>query len=148
FSFDYVKRRRQIGPLFGGLGITAITYFMLIKGVSGTSFNTPEVAMYIESHICSTVLYSFLSWTLLLFLVNRLFRVNILQVMVLVGTFALAMAFAGNDLVNFIGVPLAAFNSFEIFKDSGMSANELLMTGLAGKVPTPTILLLLAGIIM
>src|SRR5690606_39200161 len=97
FSFDYEKRLRQIGPLFGGLGITAITYFMLIKGISGTSFNTPEVAMYIESHTWSIVLYSFLGWTLLLFLVNRLFRVNILQVMVLVGTFALAMAFAGND---------------------------------------------------
>lgn len=148
FSFDYEKRLRQIGPIFGGLGITAITYFMLIKGISGTSFNTPEVAMYIESHTWMIVLYSFLGWTLLLFLASRLLRVNILQVMVLVGTFALAMAFAGNDLVNFIGVPLAAFNSFEIFKDSGMSASELLMTGLAGKVPTPTILLLLAGIIM
>lgn len=148
FSFDYSKRLRSIGPFFGGAGITAITYFMLIKGVSGTSFYTPELAATIENHTGQILLYSFLGWTIILFLVNRLLKTNILKVMVLIGTFALAMAFAGNDLVNFIGVPLAAFNSYEIFKASGTPPGDLLMTGLAGKVPTPTILLLLAGIIM
>lgn len=148
FSFDYEKRMRQIGPIFGGLGITAITYYMLIKGISGTSFNTPEISTAIENNTDKIVLFSFLGWTVLLFLLNRLLKINILQILVLFGTFALAMAFAGNDLVNFIGVPLAAFNSYEIFKASGIPASDLLMTGLAGEVKTPTILLVLAGIIM
>ena len=148
FSFDYEKRLRSIGPIFGGVGITAITYFILIKGISGTSFYTPELEGFIENNTRSIILYSFLGWTVLLFLANRLLKINILKTMVLIGTFALAMAFAGNDLVNFIGVPLAAYNSYEIFIASGQGPGELLMDGLAGEVPTPTILLLLAGIIM
>ncbi len=148
FSFEYEKRMRTIGPVFGGIGVTAITYFMLIKGISGTSFNTPEISMAIESNTTQILLYGFLGWTILFFIINRLFRVNILRVMVLIGTFALAMAFAGNDLVNFIGVPLAAYNSYEIYSASGMPADDLLMTDLAGEVGTPTILLLIAGIIM
>ena len=91
---------------------------------------------------------SFIGWTFILYLLNRVFKVNILQVLVLVGTFALAMAFAGNDLVNFIGVPLAGYNSYQLFLESGAGADQFLMDGLAGKVPTPTLLLLLAGLIM
>src|SRR5690606_8716414 len=125
-----------------------ITYFMLIKGISGTSFNTPELTATIENNTGKIITYSFLGWTVILFLANRLFNINILKTMVLIGTFALAMAFAGNDLVNFIGVPLAAFNSYDIFKARGTAPGDLLMTGLAGKVATPTFLLLLAGIIM
>lgn len=148
FSFEYTQRLRSIGPIFGGIGITAITYFMVIKGIAGTSFYTPELAEFINSNTRWLLLYSFLGWTVILFIASRLFRINILTTMVLIGTFALAMAFAGNDLVNFIGVPLAAFNSYEIFKTSGVPADELIMTGLAGEVPTPTLLLLIAGLIM
>jgi len=148
FSFDYEKRMRQVGPFFGGLGIMAITYFMLIKGIKGTSFMSDELTQAIEANTNKILLFSFIGWTLILFLANRLFKTNILRFMVLVGTFALAMAFAGNDLVNFIGVPLAAYNSYEIFQASGADANHFLMDGLAGEVPTPTILLLFAGIIM
>lgn len=148
FSFDYEKRMRQVGPFFGGLGIMAITYFMLIKGVKGTSFMSDELTQTVEAFTGRILLVSFIGWTLILFIVNRLFNVNILRVLVLVGTFALAMAFAGNDLVNFIGVPLAAYNSYEIYNASGAAADGFLMNGLAGEVPTPTILLLSAGIIM
>ncbi|HLT95082.1 MAG TPA: inorganic phosphate transporter [Membranihabitans sp.] len=148
FSFEYTQRLRSIGPIFGGIGITAITYFMVIKGIAGTSFYTPELAEFINSNTRWLLLYSFLGWTVILFIASRLFRINILTTMVLIGTFALAMAFAGNDLVNFIGVPLAAFNSYEIFKTSGVPADELIMTGLAGEVPTPTLLLVIAGLIM
>jgi len=149
FSFDYEKRMRQVGPFFGGFGIMAITYFMLIKGMEGTSFISEEFMLVIKDNTRKILLFSFLGWTLILFLLNWLFRVNILMVLVLVGTFALAMAFAGNDLVNFIGVPLAAFNAYELFKASGgADPYHFLMDGLAGEVPTPTILLLIAGIIM
>lgn len=148
FSFEYTQRLRSIGPIFGGIGITAITYFMVIKGIAGTSFYTPELAEFINSNTRWLLLYSFLGWTVILFIASRLFRINILTTMVLIGTFALAMAFAGNDLVNFIGVPLAAFNSYEIFKTSGVPADELIMTGLAGEVATPTLLLVIAGLIM
>lgn len=148
FSFDYENRMRKIGPLFGGIGIMAITYFMLIKGVKGASFMSDEVTQTIQENTGKILLISLIGWTVILFALNRLFKIDILKVLVLVGTFALAMAFAGNDLVNFIGVPLAAFNSYEIFKASGAEADAFLMDGLAGEVATPAILLAGAGIIM
>ncbi|MDH3708243.1 MAG: inorganic phosphate transporter [Cyclobacteriaceae bacterium] len=148
FSFDYEKRMRQYGAIWGGLGVMAITYFMLIKGVKGASFMSVNIVTAVGENTIVILLGSFVGWTLILYLLNRVFKVNILQVLVLVGTFALAMAFAGNDLVNFIGVPLAGYNSYLLFTESGSGADQLLMDGLAGKVPTPTLLLLLAGLIM
>ncbi|MBY5957997.1 inorganic phosphate transporter [Membranicola marinus] len=148
FSFDYENRMRKIGPLFGGIGIMAITYFMLIKGVKGASFMSDELTQTIQENTGMILLISLIGWTVILFALNRLFKIDILKVLVLVGTFALAMAFAGNDLVNFIGVPLAAYNSYEIFKASGAEADAFLMDGLAGEVATPAILLAGAGIIM
>ena len=148
FSFDYDKRMRHYGAIWGGLGVAAITYFMLIKGVKGASFMSTDIVTAIGDNTGMILLGSFIGWTLILYLLNLIFNVNILQVLVLVGTFALAMAFAGNDLVNFIGVPLAGYNSYQLFVESGAGADQFLMDGLAGKVPTPTLLLLLAGFIM
>ncbi|MCO6490145.1 MAG: inorganic phosphate transporter [Phaeodactylibacter sp.] len=148
FSFDYEKRLNYFGAPWGGLAIAAITYFMLIKGAKGASFMTDGVQDYIAHNTGTIMIASFIGSTLILWLLNRFTRFDILQFIVLVGTFALAMAFAGNDLVNFIGVPLAGFNSYELYVDSGGSPDGLLMDGLAGKVPTPTFLLLLAGIVM
>ncbi len=148
FSFDYEKRMRQYGAIWGGLGVMAITYFMLIKGVKGASFMSANIVTAVGENTITILLGSFIGWTLILYLLNRVFKVSILQVLVLVGTFALAMAFAGNDLVNFVGVPLAGYNSYLLFTESGSGADQLLMDGLAGKVPTPTLLLLLAGLIM
>ena len=148
FSFDYEKRMRRYGAIWGGLGVTAITYFMLIKGAKGASFMSSDIVEAIGNNTAMILMVSFFAWTLILYLLNLIFKVNILKVLVLVGTFALAMAFAGNDLVNFIGVPLAGYNSYQLFIESGAGADQLLMDGLAGKVPTPTLLLLLAGVIM
>jgi phosphate/sulfate permease len=148
FSFDYKKRMRNFGAIWAGLGITAITYFMLIKGVKGASFMSSDMIDAVKENTMEILSASFVGWTIILYALNNLLKVDILKVLVLVGTFALAMAFAGNDLVNFIGVPLAGFNSYQLYIESGSAANEFLMDGLAGKVPTPTLLLLVAGIIM
>ena len=149
FSFDYEKRMRQYGAFWGGLGIMAITYFMLIKGAKGASFLTADFVNMFNENTGLILLLSFLGGSLLLFGLNRLLKIDILKVLVLLGTFALAMAFAGNDLVNFIGVPLAGYNSYQLYMEANATgADQFLMNGLAGKVPTPTLLLLLAGLIM
>ncbi|RLD19627.1 MAG: phosphate permease, partial [Bacteroidetes bacterium] len=95
FSFDYEKRLRQFGAIWGGLGITAITYFMLIKGAKVASFMSADLVQSIQHNTMSILLWSFVGWVAILFLMNQLFKINILKVLVLVGTFALAMAFAG-----------------------------------------------------
>lgn len=149
FSFDYDKRMKTIGPIWGGLGVMAITYFILIKGAKGASWMSQDLIHMVHEQTWLLMGISFVGWTIVLFILNRFMKVDILKVLVLVGTFALAMAFAGNDLVNFIGVPLAGYNSYQLFMESGgTGANSLLMDGLAGKVPTPTLLLLIAGVIM
>jgi phosphate/sulfate permease len=148
FSFDYDKNIRRFGPVWAGLGVTAITYFMLIKGAKGASFMSGDIVKAIGENTRMILFWSFIGWTVILYLINRILKVDILKALVLVGTFALAMAFAGNDLVNFIGVPLAGYNSYQLFMESGAGADQFLMDGLAGKVPTPTLFLLLAGLIM
>ena len=114
FSFNYGKRFRYLGALWGGLALTAIIYFAIFKGLKGSVLVTPELLYYLENHMGSAILYSFAGSTLLMALLQFLFRVNILKVIVLTGTTALAMAFAGNDLVNFIGVFMAGFDSYKI----------------------------------
>lgn len=148
FSFDYEKRLKYMGAVWGGLAIAAITYFMLVKGSKGASFMTGDFKDMIANNAFLIIGISFVVWAIVLQLLILFTKVDILKLIVIIGTFALAMAFAGNDLVNFIGVPLAGFNSYELYQQSGGAADSLLMSGLAGKVPTPTILLLLAGVIM
>lgn len=149
FSFNFKKRVKYYGALWGGIAFTAMTYFLLIKGAKGASFMSDNMNAWIETHSFTILVYSFVGWSLILQLFYMVFRINILKLIVLVGTFSLAMAFAGNDLVNFIGVPIAGFNSYEFFQASG-SANPdgMLMTSLAGKVKSPEIFLILAGIAM
>lgn len=150
FSFDYSKRMKYFGSLWGGLAISGITYFILVKGAKGASFITNDMQSWIDSHVSTIIAGSFVGWVIVLQFLSMIAKVDILKLIVLIGTFALSMAFASNDLVNFIGVPLAGYNSYELFKNSGgaMTGDSFLMTGLAGKVPTPTVLLVLAGIIM
>ncbi len=148
FSFNYEKRLKYIGALWGGLAITAITYFILIKGAKGATY-LEEYVDWIKDNSLLIMAVSFAGWTILLQLLQLIFKLDILKLIVLVGTFALAMAFAGNDLVNFIGVPLAGFQSFKIFSSTpGASADAFLMTALAGKVKTETYLLIIAGAVM
>ena len=155
FSFQYRRPMKFMGALFGGGAITAITYFMLIKGMKGSSFaditlGSGETLQEWFNHNSILILvYSFLFWSLFIQVLRWVFKIKILKVVVLVGTFALAMAFAGNDLVNFIGVPLAGYNSFKAWIASGGAApDSFSMEMLSGKVGTPTYMLLLAGLIM
>lgn len=149
FSFDYERRVRRYGSIWAGIAITGITYFLLIKGAKGASFMSEETVNWIQQNTFVLMVISFFVWTILLFLLNRLFRVNILKVVVLAGTFGLAMAFAGNDLVNFIGVPLAGYESYKIMQAiPGATPDNLLMDGLTKQIHTDTLFLILAGIVM
>ncbi|MCD6597805.1 MAG: 5-bromo-4-chloroindolyl phosphate hydrolysis family protein, partial [Bacteroidales bacterium] len=152
--FNYNNSFKYFGSLWGGLAITAIVYFILIKGLKGSTFASHELSSgltileWVKVYSFKVIAFSFIGWTVILQLVTWLTKINILKFIVLVGTFALAMAFAGNDLVNFIGVPLAGFESYKAFIASGQEPGELLMSSLAGPVKTPTNFLLIAGLIM
>ncbi len=148
FSFNYDNRLKYLSALWGGIAITAITYFILVKGAKGASFMNDATKTWIKGNAIQIIFYSFVGWTVLLYLCKWIFKFDILKFTVLVGTFALAMAFAGNDLVNFIGVPLAGFESFKVFTNSGVAPDALLMESMAGKVKTDTYLLVIAGFIM
>ncbi len=155
FSFNYRAPMKYFGAIYGGLAITTITYFMLVKGISDSSF--AEIKMgggetlseWINNNTSKVLLASFLGWTVFIQLLKWLFNIKILKLVVLIGTFALAMAFAGNDLVNFIGVPLAGFNSFQAWTSSGKPSPEGFSMGmLSGDVDTPGYMLLISGLIM
>ncbi|MCP4120745.1 MAG: inorganic phosphate transporter [Bacteroidetes bacterium] len=149
FSFDYKRKLKYFGAMFGGVAITSITYFILIKGAKGASFMTSEMKSYIKDEAFLIIVITFVVSTIILQLISMITKFNMMKFIVLIGTFALAMAFAGNDLVNFIGVPLAGYESYKFFAaNPGTDPGMLGMSFLAGKVPTPTLLLLLAGAIM
>jgi len=149
FTFRYQSKIKYFGALFGGLAFTAIIYFIFVKGAKGASFLTPEVVDWFKTNTTLILLVSFAGFTLLFQFLYWIFKLNILKVIVLGGTFALAMAFAGNDLVNFIGVPLAGLESYQIFTaQGGGDAGSLTMEVLRNPVKTPTLFLLIAGVIM
>ncbi|SMG44683.1 inorganic phosphate transporter [Arenibacter troitsensis] len=147
-SFDFRKKAKIIGALFGGIALTAITYFILIKGLKGATFVSDDVLDYIKNNTSTIIIGSLVLWTLVSYIISVLLKYDVYKLIIVVGTFALALAFAGNDLVNFIGVPIAAWQSFEAWQASGIPATEFSMTVLAEKVPTPTILLFVAGMVM
>ena len=147
YSFNFEKRPSYINALFGGFAITAITYFIIIKGMKGTPYYK-DVKFLIEDNTLSIIAGSFLFWTLISQVFIKLFNLNVLKLIIGIGTFSLAMAFSGNDLVNFIGVPIAAWNSYEAWSVSGVEANAFSMEILAKKVPSNVWLLLIAGGIM
>ncbi len=149
FSFNFDAKIKYFGAIYGGLAITAITYFMLIKGAGGAAFMSDDIKAYIADNTVMILLYCLVGWTILTQILVWVFKMNILKVVVLAGTFALAFAFAGNDLVNFIGVPIAALESFKIFIATPDIAPDLLgMEALTGKVPTNPWLLAIAGVVM
>lgn len=149
FSFNYEKTLKYWGSVWGGVAISIITYFILIKGAKGSSFLSDDTIAWIMQNTFSILLFSFISWAVLLQLVYMIFKFNILKIVVLVGTFALAMAFAGNDLVNFVGVPLAGLEAFKSYMASSINdPDAFIMTSLTGKIQTPTYMLLLAGLVM
>lgn len=149
FSFNYKDKLKYLGGLFGGLAITTIIYFILIKGAKDAAFMTPSNYQWVKENTMQIIIFSFAGITALLYLVNIFFRINILKIVVLAGTFALAMAFAGNDLVNFIGVPLAGYESFITFINSpGANPDTFKMDALNSAVKTPVYFLLLSGAVM
>ena len=147
YSFNFEKRPSYINALFGGFAITAITYFIIIKGMKGTPYYK-DVKHLIENNTLLIIAGSFLLWTVISQVFIKVLKLNVLKLIIGIGTFSLAMAFSGNDLVNFIGVPIAAWNSYEAWSVSGVEANAFSMEILAEKVPSNVWLLLLAGAIM
>ncbi len=148
FSFNLNTTLKRFGPLFGGLAITTITYFLLIKGAKGSTFISQESITWIKSNTTILLGGILMFWTMICLALTHFFRVNVLKIVVLTGTFSLAMAFAGNDLVNFIGVPLAGLQSYEIFESSSVAADQLGMGVLGEKLQTNTLILFGAGVIM
>ncbi|MBA6156919.1 inorganic phosphate transporter [Tenacibaculum sp. S7007] len=147
YSFNFEKRANYINALFGGFAITAITYFIIIKGMKGTPFYK-DIKHLIEGNTLAIITGSFVVWSLISQALISFFKINILKLIIGVGTFSLAMAFSGNDLVNFVGVPIAAWNSYQAWEVSGVSADAFSMGILAKKVPSNVWLLLMAGAIM
>lgn len=148
FSFDLKKSLKTAGPIFGGFALAIITYFLLFKGFKNSKLMDPDFKKWMVSNTILFIGILFAIWTVICFILVRFFRINVLKFVVLAGTFSLAMAFAGNDLVNFIGVPLAGFSSYEFYASSGVAANELNMSFLGEKAEANTWMLLGAGAIM
>ncbi len=149
FTFKYEKGLKRYGAVWGGLCIAIITYFILVKGANGSSFMTVEAKAWIRAHTWLILGFSFLGWTIIIQILRWLFKINISRMIILIGTFSLAFAFAGNDLVNFIGVPLAGFKAFQAFSAvPGADPHTFSMNFMSGAVKTETYLLLFAGAIM
>lgn len=151
FTFHIEKRYKYLGAIFGGLALTAISFFILIKGLKSVTFISSEAKDFIKGNQLLIIGYCFVSWTIISQIVMSVFKYNIFKLIIIVGTFGLALAFAGNDLVNFIGVPIAAFQSYEMYSIAGqtLGAKEFMMSGLEGEnLPAPFIFLALAGGVM
>ena len=152
YSFNFEKRATYISALFGGFAITAITYFIIIKGMKGTPFYK-DIKYLIEGNTIAIIAGSFIIWSIISQILISAFKINVLKLIIGIGTFSLAMAFSGNDLVNFVGVPIAAWNSYQALNDPlintlGLGADAFSMGVLAKKVPSNIWLLLGAGAIM
>ncbi len=149
FTFKYEKGLARYGAIWGGFCIAIITYFILVKGAKGSSFMTADVKQWITDNTLLILGLSFIGWTIIIQLFKWLFKVNIPRMIILIGTFSLAFAFAGNDLVNFIGVPLAGYKAFQAFSAvPGADPHTFSMGFMSGAVKTETYLLLIAGAIM
>ena len=148
FSFNYRSKMKWKIGVFGGVCATAIIYFLLIKGAKELTFMTPEVKAWIQANTWLIIGGCMLVFTVIMQLLHFL-KVNVLKVIVLMGTFALAMAFAGNDLVNFLGVPLSGLASYQDYHaNGGGDATGFMMNSLMGSANTPVYFLIGAGAIM
>lgn len=151
FTFHIEKRYKYVAALFGGVAMTAITFFILVKGLKSITFVPSEVKDFIKESPFTIIAYSLILWTIVCQLLISVFKYSVFKFIIIVGTFGLALAFAGNDLVNFIGVPIAAYQAFEIWAAPGQTvgATEFMMSGLEEEnLPAPFIFLALAGLVM
>lgn len=149
FTFNYKMHLRYSIAIFGGIAFTALTYFIFLKGVGKSPYLPTTWHDYIEENMTMLLFGTFIVSTVLMEILHLL-HVNIFRFVVLMGTFALAMAFAGNDMVNFIGVPLAGLDSYQnyIANAHGTAPSGYLMSSLMESATTPPIYLLLAGVVM
>ena len=148
FSFNFKKNLTWKIGIFGGLATTAIIYFMLIKGAKDLTFMTPDIKLWIKTHTLLIIGACFVVFSILMQILHWC-KVSVLKTVVLIGTFSLAMAFAGNDLVNFIGVPLSGLASFQDYTANGAGdPNAFMMSSLNSSANTPLIFLFCAGLIM
>ena len=150
FTFQSEERIKKYGGLFGGFAISLITFFILIKGLKDVSFITAETKDFIKNNQMMILGASFVFWAIISQLIISVFKQNILKVIILIGTFGLALAFAGNDLVNFIGVPIAAIQSYEFFSAvPGANPETYMMNELASnEIVAPFYYLAFAGAVM
>ena len=148
FTFKLKKTLKRYGAIFSGLAISSIIYFLLIKGVKGSSLVSDAQTKWIMDNTWQIMVISVVFWSILIQVLMWWKDVNPLKAIVLMGTFSLAMAFAGNDLVNFIGVPIAGLVSFQAWAASGLPASEFTMEILSSKIETPYWLLLFGGLVM
>ncbi len=147
-SFNFNSKPKMVGAIFSGFAVTSIMYFILIKGIKNASFMNDGVKSLISDNSFMVIGIGFVLFTLLSLALIVLLKTNIYKIIIVVGTFALAVAFAGNDLVNFIGVPIAAFNSWEAWSVSNVLPSNFPMVALGEPVATEPYLLLIAGLIM
>ena len=147
FTFQYEKKIKNFGAIFGGIALTAITYFIFLKGLKGTPYYN-DLKDLVEGNELYIIIISFVIWTLFSFIFQKITKRSVLVVVIAIGTFGLALAFSGNDLVNFIGVPMAAYHSFEAWTNSGLDASVFSMEVLSKKVPAEPLLLFISGAIM
>lgn len=149
FTFNYKKNMRYAIAIFGGIAFTALAYFIFMKGLGKSPYISEATRQYINDHVGMLLVYTFIGSAILMQIMH-LMGVNIFKFVVLMGTFALAMAFAGNDLVNFIGVPLAGLDSYQTYlaQGNGTAPTSFLMTSLVESAKTPPFYLMLAGVIM
>lgn len=149
FTFNYKPRMKYFVAVFGGIATTSIIYFMLIKGLKDTTFMSGEVLAWVDQNTSKIVWGCFISSTFIMQILHWC-KVNVFKIVVLLGTFALALAFAGNDLVNFIGVPLAGYAAYLDYISYGgtVSPDGLLMTSLLGPAKTPWYFLIASGLVM
>ncbi len=148
FTFNYKSHLKWSIGLFGGIAATAICYFMLVKGIHDMSFMTPDMQYYLDNHNMEFIVFGLIFFTVLMQILHWL-KVNVFKIVVLLGTFALAMSFAGNDLVNFIGVPLAGFSSYQDYMAAGGGdVTQHAMGALNAPAHTPIYFLAIAGVVM
>ncbi|SFD42651.1 inorganic phosphate transporter [Algibacter pectinivorans] len=147
-SFNFNDKPKIFGAVFSGFAVTSILYFILIKGIKNASFMNGAIKGIISTNPLTILIVGFIIISIISFIVITFFKTNIYKIIIIVGTFALAVAFAGNDLVNFIGVPIAAYNSYEAWSVTNILPQHFPMVALGQPVQTEPYLLLIAGLIM
>lgn len=147
-SFKFEEKPIWYSAIFSGFAVTSIMYFIIVKGLKNATFIPPSINEFLSTNPIGFITINFGIFTLLSYKVVKAFNAKIYTIIIVIGTFALAVAFAGNDLVNFIGVPIAAFNSYEVWSVSGELASNYAMVDLSKPVQTKPFLLLIAGLIM